>query len=147
MLDLPSDYPFKTPECHFMTKILHPDVETHRGELSFDHGNGIGSIFGTKWRPSRRVTDVLEHLIENMRAPEWDGIGIDVQWDDIGPTGLGLRSRQTGRLDREAFGRAAKQWTNKYGTGHLLLPGSRHDGFCNTTLDAMRYVVNGQTIS
>lgn len=134
MIDLSPDHPFKMPECHFVTMILHPDVETLHGALCQNADQGIASFFGMNWRPNRPITALLKHLLENMTDPDWDGVGV---WNKMDFGGVSLRS-QTGKINRIAFDRAAKEWTEKYATGHLLLPGSRHDKFCNTTFDAMR---------
>ncbi|KAL2062765.1 hypothetical protein VTL71DRAFT_5837 [Oculimacula yallundae] len=65
MIDVYPDHPFKMPECHFITKILHPDVETSAGKLCQVPGGNPKEFF-TNWRPSQRITHLLEKALKNM---------------------------------------------------------------------------------
>ncbi|KAM6510214.1 hypothetical protein FALCPG4_017840 [Fusarium falciforme] len=106
---LKEGYPFTPPEMWFLTKILHPNVDT-RGTICMD----------LDWSPSLTLEVLLASAASLLDTPDW--------WDPM-PDGLVAALGN----DAEKFDEMARKWTKDFATGELVRPGDRIDGFCNTT--------------
>lgn len=107
--NLKEGYPFTPPEMWFLTKILHPNVDT-RGTICMD----------LDWSPSLTLEVLLASAASLLDTPDW--------WDPM-PDGLVAALGN----DAEKFDEMARKWTKDFATGELIRPGDRVDGFCNTT--------------
>ncbi|KAM0425757.1 hypothetical protein ACHAPT_009006 [Fusarium lateritium] len=106
---LKEGYPFTPPEMWFLTKILHPNIDT-RGTICMD----------LDWSPSLPLEVLLASAASMLDTPDWS---------DPMPDGLVAVLES----DAEKFDETAREWTKEFATGELIRPGDRSDGFCNTT--------------
>lgn len=107
-VNLSGYYPFRPPEIWFVTRILHPNIDTH-GAIYTD-------LLGSQWSPSFTLESLLVSVTSILDEPIWD--------DPVRET---LASEWTS--DQDEFKRRARDWTRKYATGHIIFPGERADGF------------------
>jgi ubiquitin-conjugating enzyme E2 D/E len=61
---LPRDYPFKPPHCRFITKIYHPNIDTH-GRICLD-------ILTDHWGPSMTLARTLISIVSLLDDPGLD---------------------------------------------------------------------------
>lgn len=61
----PTEYPFKPPKITFRTKIYHPNIDEN-GQIC------LPIIDNTNWKPSTRISAVLESLLALVNCPEPD---------------------------------------------------------------------------
>lgn len=59
----PDNYPFKPPDCKFVTPIYHPNIKMDTGEICQD-------IYASSWAPTQKVADILMLLSSMMSQPQ-----------------------------------------------------------------------------
>jgi ubiquitin-conjugating enzyme E2 D/E len=61
----PSDYPFKPPHIHFMTKMFHPNIQSQDGNICLD-------TLSYNWSPGLGMGQVLLMIISLLTDPNVD---------------------------------------------------------------------------
>lgn len=61
-LEIPQDYPNKPPDCKFITKIFHPNVDFNTGEICHE-------LFKEKWLPTCSLESVCRMILDLMVYP------------------------------------------------------------------------------
>lgn len=61
-ITFPTEYPFKSPQVKFITRIYHPNV-TEDGSLC------IGLLKADAWKPSTKIDQVLRALVQLLEEP------------------------------------------------------------------------------
>jgi ubiquitin-conjugating enzyme (huntingtin interacting protein 2) len=61
-LEFPDNYPFKSPEAKFITKVYHPNVSRDTGEICAD-------VFVSGWSPTLNARFVIEALCSMFLSP------------------------------------------------------------------------------
>ncbi|KAL6057083.1 Ubiquitin-conjugating enzyme E2 D4-like [Balamuthia mandrillaris] len=108
-LEIPRDYPFRPPKNRFLTKVYHPNIDSHgRHCLDIDH---------CAWSPAltlKRLVCVLSSLLENIN-PE----------DPLVPDIAHIY-----KTDPAMFQATARAWTTRYampqGEAHAGAGGGTH---------------------
>jgi ubiquitin-conjugating enzyme E2 D/E len=95
-----SDYPLRTPEYHFITKIYHPNVV-----FTVEDGIERGKICKPKWLPKDTLSKIIEYLCSLMAAPDLDNA-------------LNGEVANQYKSNKPEFDRVATEWTRRYATGH-----------------------------
>jgi ubiquitin-conjugating enzyme E2 D/E len=94
-ITFPPDYPFKPPHIFFKTRIYHPNISP-RGAFCLD-------ILWDKWAPALTISKVLLSIWSLLEEPDpYDPVVPDI-------------ARQF-KVDRKAFNRTAREWTERYAT-------------------------------
>jgi peroxin-4 len=65
VLRVPSDYPMVPPTASFETKVFHPNIAFHSGEVCLD-------ILKTKWSPAWTIGSVCRAILNLLTEPEAD---------------------------------------------------------------------------
>lgn len=101
-INLPPTYPFKPPTVRFQTKIYHPNVSNdsppNSGMMC------LGMLRDNEWKPSTKMSAVLEFIRQLLREPEPD---------DAVEAKIADQYKQ----DKSGYEKDAKDWTKRYATG------------------------------
>ena len=60
--DFSDNYPFKPPNCKFITPIYHPNVKKDTGEICKD-------VYEAEWEPTKSIRDVIIVFKTLLAAP------------------------------------------------------------------------------
>ena len=64
-IKVPNDYPVSAPECKFMTKIFHPNIEFNTGAICFE-------LLKDKWSPQWTLESVCMAILNLLSNPNAD---------------------------------------------------------------------------
>ncbi|KAM7216228.1 ubiquitin-conjugating enzyme [Rhypophila decipiens] len=96
---LPPDYPFKTPQITFSTRIYHPNVTNDAtGSIC------LGLLKPEQWKPATRIRSVLEAIRSLLVEPNPDDP-------------LEARIADEYKNDRKEFEKNAKTYVTRYAKG------------------------------
>jgi ubiquitin-conjugating enzyme E2 D/E len=95
-----SDYPLRSPEYFFVTKIYHPNVV-----VSTKDGIERGDVCKPKWVPKDTLAKIIEHLCSLLAAPDLDNA-------------LSSEIAAQFKANRAEFDRIAADWTRRYASVH-----------------------------
>ncbi|KAK4053690.1 hypothetical protein OIV83_001346 [Microbotryomycetes sp. JL201] len=93
-ITFPIEYPFKSPNVKFTTRIYHPNV-TDDGAIC------IGLLKAEAWKPSTKIDQVLRALVQLLIEPDPDDA-------------LVASIAEVYNTDRSKFDQTAQEWVNKY---------------------------------
>ncbi|KAJ2903320.1 hypothetical protein MKZ38_010071 [Zalerion maritima] len=96
VLELPNDYPFKSPSVRFTTHVYHPNITNdEQGSIC------LAMLKADSWKPASKLRGVLEAVRNLLMEP---------QPDDP----LEARIAEQYRHERGAFDNAAKDYVNRH---------------------------------
>lgn len=64
-IKISNDYPVSAPECKFITKIFHPNIEFNTGEICFE-------LLKDKWSPQWTLESVCMAILNLLSNPNAD---------------------------------------------------------------------------
>ena len=94
--DFTDNYPFKPPECKFITKMYHPNVKKDTGEICKD-------IYKEGWVPTSTTRSVINIFTTLLMHPSLD-------------TPLEAEIAKEFSTERETFNKKVKEYIEKYAT-------------------------------
>eukprot|EP01084_Bolivina_argentea_P108732 194339_1 len=98
-IHLPRDYPFKPPNCKFITKIYHPNINTN-GSMKL-------TILHDFWNPMHTISRMCKSIIEMLEMPSIDNCLIPSIAKEY-------------RFQKQKFMVTATQWNCKYAGGKQM---------------------------
>jgi ubiquitin-conjugating enzyme E2 D/E len=93
-INLPTDYPFRSPDVVFLTKVYHPNVKSDTGEICAD-------LLKEQWKPSLNLKWVLTIIKGMLEAPSIES-----------PLEAEIAAQL--KSDPKMFEKTAAEWTRKY---------------------------------
>ena len=104
-IEFPTDYPFKPPKLHFITKIFHPHVLLD-GRINACGYGSFPSLCFSEWCPAFTVEKLLIDIINGMKNPIFDECcSFNIVY---------FGGYNTASTDRNFYNKTAKKWTEYY---------------------------------
>eukprot|EP00294_Goniomonas_avonlea_P009266 CAMPEP_0114556524 /NCGR_PEP_ID=MMETSP0114-20121206/9336_1 /TAXON_ID=31324 /ORGANISM="Goniomonas sp, Strain m" /LENGTH=224 /DNA_ID=CAMNT_0001741737 /DNA_START=14 /DNA_END=688 /DNA_ORIENTATION=- len=95
-IEIPHQYPIKPPHVVFKTKVYHPNVSQHGGDICVD-------ILKGQWSPALKLSNVLVSLLSLLNDPNAD--------DPLEPDVAKMYKK-----NRSKYEKTAREWTQLYAT-------------------------------
>ncbi|POY74412.1 putative Acid-D-amino-acid ligase [Rhodotorula taiwanensis] len=93
-ITFPTEYPFKSPNVKFTTRIYHPNV-TDDGAIC------MGLLKSEAWKPSTKIEQILRALVQLLQEPNPDDA-------------LVASIAEVYNQNRPLFNKTAQEWVQKY---------------------------------